>query len=291
MNSMTGYGKADSKKNNLAVAVEISSVNNRFLEYFLRLPKQFIFLEPKVKDLLASRLSRGKINLTVNYEDWGAGIDQFSINKILADEIYGRLSDLKKRYKLAGEIEVGHLVGFPDIFRLEKINNLEKKIWPTVKDAINKALDELISMRQKEGANLKKDILFRLNILSRDIVKIEKLAPENLAAYRDKLAKKINDLMDGKTVNGARIEEEVSFLAERSDITEECVRFKRHLRQFKSDINQTGPIGKRLNFILQELNREANTICSKTASSEISRLGLELKEEIEKIREQIQNVE
>jgi uncharacterized protein (TIGR00255 family) len=146
-------------------------------------------------------------------------------------------------------------------------------------------------MRGKEGANLKKDIMLRLNILSRNIAKIEKMAPENLAVYREKLTKRIKDVMEGKVINGTRIEEEVSFLAERSDITEECVRFQSHLRQFKSDINQTGPIGKRLNFILQELNREANTICSKTASSEISKLGLELKEEIEKIREQIQNVE
>jgi uncharacterized protein (TIGR00255 family) len=291
MNSMTGYGKADSKKNDLAISVEISSVNNRFLEYFLRLPKQFMFLEPKVKDLLASRLSRGKINLTVNYEDCGAGIDQFSVNKNLSDEIYKRLSDLKKRYHLAGEIEIGHLVGFTDIFKFEKVNNLEKKIWPVVKDAMDKALDEMIAMRAKEGAHLRKDMLSRLNILSRNIAKIEKLAPENLAVYRDKLTRRIKDVMDGKLVNGARIEEEISFLAERSDITEECVRFKSHLRQFKTDINQTGPVGKRLNFILQELNREANTIGSKTASSEISKIGFELKEEIEKIREQVQNIE
>jgi uncharacterized protein (TIGR00255 family) len=288
---MTGYGKADSKKNDLAISVEISSVNNRFLEYFLRLPKQFMFLEPKVKDLLASRLSRGKINLTVNYEDCGAGIDQFSVNKNLSDEIYKRLSDLKKRYHLAGEIEIGHLVGFTDIFKFEKVNNLEKKIWPVVKDAVDKALDEMIAMRAKEGAHLRKDMLSRLNILSRNIAKIEKLAPENLAVYRDKLTRRIKDVMDGKLVNGDRIEEEISFLAERSDITEECVRFKSHLRQFKTDINQTGPVGKRLNFILQELNREANTIGSKTASSTISQIGLELKEEIEKIREQVQNIE
>jgi uncharacterized protein (TIGR00255 family) len=291
MNSMTGYGKADSKKNDLAISVEISSVNNRFLEYFLRLPKQFMFLEPKVKDLLASRLSRGKINLTVNYEDCGAGIDQFSVNKNLSDEIYKRLSDLKKRYHLAGEIEIGHLVGFTDIFKFEKVNDLEKKIWPVVKDAVDKALDEMIAMRAKEGAHLRKDMLSRLNILSRNIAKIEKLAPENLAVYRDKLTRRIKDVMDGKLVNGDRIEEEISFLAERSDITEECVRFKSHLRQFKTDINQTGPVGKRLNFILQELNREANTIGSKTASSEISKIGFELKEEIEKIREQVQNIE
>jgi uncharacterized protein (TIGR00255 family) len=291
MNSMTGYGKADYRKKNLAVSVEISSVNNRFLEYSFRLPKQLMFLEPRVKELVASRLNRGKINLTLNYEDLGFGIDRIALNQNLADEIYHKLLDLKKRYQLAGEIEAGHLLAFQDIFKVERASDLDKKIWPVVSDAIDTALGGLIDMRRKEGAHLQKDILARLKRLSLKIAEVEKHAPQNLAIYREKLTKRIKELFDGRMPDGTRFEEEVAYLAERSDITEECVRFKSHLRQFLSDIKNKGPVGKRLNFILQELNREANTIGAKTASPLISGAVLELKEEIEKIREQIQNIE
>ncbi|MCX6829022.1 MAG: YicC family protein [candidate division Zixibacteria bacterium] len=291
MNSMTGYGKADYRTSKLAISVEVASVNNRFLEYYFRLPKQLMFFEPKVKELVATRLNRGKVNLTLNYEDYGFGIDRLSVSANLADEIYRQLAQLKKKYKLAGEIEIGHFMSFQDIFKVEKINDLEKKIWPLMSKAINRALDELITMREREGANLRKDILLRLKLLTGTIDRIEKSSPENLAAYREKLAQRIKEVLDNRIIEGARLEEEVAYLAERADITEECVRFKSHLKQFVADVKSNGPVGKRLNFILQELNREANTIGSKVAGAGIARMAMELKEEIEKIREQVQNIE
>jgi uncharacterized protein (TIGR00255 family) len=291
MNSMTGYGKADYRTSKLAISVEVASVNNRFLEYYFRLPKQLMFFEPKVKELVASRLNRGKVNLTLNYEDYGFGIDRLSVSANLADEIHRQLAHLKKKYKLAGEIEIGHFMSFQDIFKVEKINDLEKKIWPLMSKAINRALDELIAMREREGANLRKDILLRLRLLTGTIERIEKSSPENLAAYREKLALRIKEVMDSRMIEGARFEEEVAYFAERADITEECVRFKSHLKQFATDVKSKGPVGKRLNFILQELNREANTIGSKAAGAGIARMAMELKEEIEKIREQAQNIE
>lgn len=291
MYSMTGFGKADFKNKQLSLSLEITSVNNRFLEFSFRLPKQLQFLEPRIKELIASRLNRGKVNLVVNYEDSGFGIDRLTVNKVLADEVISKLSDIRKKYKLGGELEIGHLLSFPDIFKIEKISNLENKIWPHLSRVVNKALDGLIAMRHKEGENLRKDIVSRLDILSKKIREVEKAGPENLAIFRDKLSKRIEVVLDSRTIDGARFEEEVAFLAERADITEECVRFNSHLKQFYSDLKHKGPVGKRLNFILQELNREANTLGSKTADARISRLSLELKEEIEKMREQVQNIE
>jgi len=291
MNSMTGYGKSFVKTRDLAVSVEISSVNNRFLEYSFRLPKQISFLESKFKELISSRLSRGKINLAVNYEDYGIGVDRLVVNAKLADEIYKQLAELKKKYKLVGEIEISHLINFHEVFRVEKSDDIEAQIWPPMQKAVEKALTDLISMRKREGANLKKDLAARLKLLNQKIKLVEQHAADNVKVYREKLAKRIEEVLDNRTINGTRLEEEVVYMAERSDITEECVRFRSHLKQFADDLKKTGSLGKRLNFILQELNRETNTLGSKSANTEISHLVLGLKEEVEKMREQVQNIE
>jgi uncharacterized protein (TIGR00255 family) len=291
MRSMTGFGKADYKSKELNLSVEVTSVNNRFLEYSIRMPKQLFFLEPRVKELIAAKLNRGKVNLTLNYEDNGIGIDRLVINRSLADELLRELKNLKKRYKLGGELELEEILAFPEIFRVEKSSNIEKKIWPSVSKTINKALDDLVAMREKEGENLKKDIMKRMAQMAGDIEGIEKGAKEHLAIYREKLSRRIAEVLDNRTLDGARLEEEVAYFAERADVTEECVRFRSHLKQFQLDLKQTGPVGKRLNFILQELNREANTIGSKAAGVTIPGLALQLKEEIEKVREQVQNIE
>jgi len=291
MNSMTGFGKADIRIGKLAVSVAITSVNSRFLEFTLRLPKQVAFLEPKFKEIIASKINRGKITLVMNYEDYGAGINRLIINEKMADELFSRLGDLKRIYKLKGDIEIGHFIEFPELFKLEKVDKIESKIWPTVKKAVITALNDLIAMRKREGENLKKDMVSRLKYLSGTIKEVEKLASRNIPIYREKLAKKIAEVMDNRTIDGLRLEEEVTYLAERSDITEECIRFESHLKQYSADIKRRCPIGKRLNFILQELNRETNTIGAKAANRKVASLVIILKEEIEKLREQVQNIE
>ncbi|MFH2037227.1 MAG: YicC/YloC family endoribonuclease [Candidatus Zixiibacteriota bacterium] len=292
MLSMTGYGKADIKKRKLAVAIELFSVNSRFLEFSFRMPKQLAFLEPRLKKLIASKIDRGKISVNLNYSDYGTGIDKLAINENLVGEIHKQLSSLKKKFKLAGEIELGHILGFQEIFKVDKSEDIEEIVWPVVETAANQAIKELINMRQIEGANLKKDLQMRLDSLTKLIAKIEKFAPQNVQLYRERLTKRIEELsINGGAINGARLEEEVTFQAERSDITEECVRFRSHLEQLKTALSEKDSIGKRLNFILQELNREANTIGSKGAGTSITKVVLDLKEEIEKMREQIQNIE
>ncbi|UCD17528.1 MAG: YicC family protein [Candidatus Zixiibacteriota bacterium] len=291
MYSMTGFGRADLKTKQIAISVEASSVNNRYLECIFRLPRQLAFLEPRLKELVCCKLQRGRINIAINYEDYGFGIDKVVLNKSLADDVIQQLASLKRRYKLSGEIDIGHFLAFPDLFKVAKAEDLEKKVWPLLKRAVTRAIDEMIAMRKREGANLKKDINSRLNVLLQRIGRIEKLANKNFEMYRDKLARRINELLNKPRIDQVRLEEEVAYMTERADISEECVRFISHLRQFQGDIRQKGAVGRRLNFILQELNREVNTIGAKSANPQISHLVVELKEEIERIREQVQNIE
>lgn len=291
MNSMTGYGKAYYRSRKQTIGVELSSVNNRFFECGIRLPRELSGLEPNVKELIGKKIQRGKVNVNVAYEDYGSGINKLVFNKTLAKEIYTNLLTLKKTHKLSGEIDINHFLNFPEIFRVQKINNIEDKIWPLLKKAVSLALSELISMRKKEGANLKKDISARLKKLLTSINKVERLSFAGRLDHRDRLLKKLDDLLIKKKIDDIRLEEEIAYIVEKSDITEECVRFKSHIKQFQSTLKQTGSVGKKINFILQELNRESNTIGSKAANTEIAHITVEMKEEIEKVREQIQNIE
>lgn len=291
MNSMTGYGKADLKTKNLGVAVELSSVNSRYLEYSFRFPKQLSFLEPAVKELIAAKISRGKVTMSINYEDHGIGIDKLVVNTTLADEVFKQLKALKEKYSLSGEITLKEFLSIPDLFKVDKAENIEDKIWPCIKTAVNRALADLAAMRKQEGDNLKKDLMKRLHLLADGIGHIEKICPDNVAIHREKLTQKINGVLNGVPTDPTRLEEEVAYIAERCDITEECVRFGSHIKQFGSTLRKADAVGKRLNFLLQELNREANTIGAKASDAKISHLVVELKEEIEKMREQVQNIE
>jgi len=288
---MTGYGKAYFKDKKQIIGIEISSVNNRFLEYAIRLPRELGSLELKIKELIGTKIQRGKININIAFEESGSVAGNLVLNKPLTKEIYYHLKALKKEYKLEGDIDINHFLSFPDILKVEKCNNIGEQIWPQLKKTINKALSELLSMRLREGANLKKDITVRTKKLLADIAKIEKLSVINRQIHNERLTKKLGELLNRNVVNDSRLEEEIAYLVERSDITEECVRFRSHVRQFQSAIKQTGPVGKKMNFILQELNRESNTIGSKAANNEIASITVEIKEGVEQIREQIQNIE
>jgi len=291
MNSMTGYGKANFVSKKRSIGVEISSVNNRFLEFNIRLPRELNSLEPRVKELICEKIKRGKINVSIVYSEQSDEVNKLVLNKALAKNVYSQLLDLKKTYKLSGEIDINHFLNFPEILTLEKVNNYDEKVWPKLEQTINRAMSEMLLMRKKEGANLKKDISKRLTTLLNDIQKIEKLAANDKNLHRKRLSAKIKDLIDNKAIDGLRLEEEIAYIVERSDVTEECVRFRSHIHQFQSSLKQDGQVGKKINFILQELNRESNTIGSKAANADIARIAVELKEGIEKIREQIQNIE
>ena len=289
--SMTGYGRAEVVEENLKATVEISSVNNRFCEIQFRLPKQLSPLESKLKEMILTTTSRGKISFSLNWEETSAVASYAKLNEEAADVYFNIMKQLKERYGLAGDVRLDQFFGLPDLVKVEKEEPDMEKAWKVVSEVTQRALEEFNRMRKAEGAKLAQDLAGRVESLEEAIPRIEKLTPNSIENYRKKLKTKITELLDGMVVDQHRIELEVALMAEKCDVTEECVRFKSHNQQFLSALKEGGPVGKRLTFLLQEMNREANTIGSKAADAEISQKVIFLKEEIEKIREQVQNIE
>lgn len=291
MNSMTGFGKAEHSSKIGKFVIEISSVNNRYLEISPRLPRGFFSLESKIRELVTSKVNRGKINIFINFEEQVDETGKVLINKSVTKAVYGQLSKLQKELKIPGQVTINDMLLIPDVIKPEISPINEKLLWKNLEAVLLKALNALVVMRKKEGSAISKDMKKRIAILDKGMKDIEKLASKSVGNYRDKLTQKVQELIADTKKDSIRIEEEIAILAERTDITEECTRFHSHLSQYKSTIAEQNPIGKKLNFILQELNREANTIASKCSDIDISTKVITIKEEIEKLREQVQNIE
>ncbi|MCH7879031.1 MAG: YicC family protein [candidate division Zixibacteria bacterium] len=291
MNSMTGFGKAQIKTADALYTVELSSVNSRFLEFTFRTPRNLSGLEPKIRDLIQTKIRRGKLNAAINYERAHQEHGQYIFNQQAADSYLKQLRAYQKKRKLAGEIGVIDLLSIPDIVRAPGQDIGDAALWKSLKKAVGDALNEMLKMRQKEGAALAADLKKRLRLIISDLKKIENISAGSARAHRDRILERVNQLLDGPEINRQRLEEEVALLCERADITEEITRLKSHLDQFRAALDVKDSVGKRLNFILQEMNREVNTIGSKALIIDISKLVIGLKEEIERIREQVQNVE
>lgn len=289
--SMTGYGKAEMVNPEFKVAIEISSVNNRFCEIQFRLPRFLSPLESKLKEIVLSRISRGKISYNLTWEENIPISSYTKLNEESAEIYYKIFKQLKEKYKLSGELEVRDFINLPDLIKVEKEEYDLEKAWGTIAEVTEKALAELNSMRSSEGLRLSADLKDRVKKLDEVIRKIEVLSSQNVESYREKLRSKVSELLEEIRLDEQRLAQEVAFLAERSDVTEECIRLKSHNQQFFSALEEETPVGKRLTFLLQEMNREANTIGAKALNSSISQLVIFLKEEIEKLREQVQNIE
>jgi uncharacterized protein (TIGR00255 family) len=291
ISSMTGYGRAELVREDVKASVEISSVNNRFCEIQFRLPKFLSSLESKLKETILSTITRGKISYTLNWEENLPIVTYAKLNEEAADVYQTIMTQLKEKYNLSGEIRVDHFLNLPDLIKVEKEEYDLGKAWEVVREITLAALEEFNSMRKSEGARLASDLKQRIDNLDVTVSEIEKLTPLNVGNYRKKLKARLSELVSGAVVDEQRIEQEVALMAEKSDVTEECVRFKSHNQQFLSALKEGGPVGKRLTFLLQEMNREANTIGAKASDAQISQKVIFLKEEIEKIREQVQNIE
>jgi uncharacterized protein (TIGR00255 family) len=291
VSSMTGYGRAELVKEDVKASVEMSSVNNRFCEVQFRLPKFLSPLESKLKEMILSTVTRGKISYTLNWEESLPITSYVKLNQEAADVYHTIMTQLKEKYNLSGEIRVDHFLNLPDLIKVEKEEYNIDKAWEVLREVTSRALEEFNSMRRSEGGRLASDLKQRVNYLEDAISEIERLAPVNVSNYRKKLKSKISELLDNLVVDEQRIELEVALMAEKCDVTEECVRFKSHNQQFLSALEEGGAVGKRLTFLLQEMNREANTIGSKASDAQISQKVIFLKEEIEKLREQVQNIE
>jgi len=288
---MTGYGRAESSKGALEFSVEIRSGNNRFREIILRLPQSLQPSEDRIRSIVSSRLRRGRIEVSIQIKDNGDKGLNLELNRPLVRAYATIFNELNEELGCKQPIDLSFFSQLKDTIIVKQDSVDLERIWPDLKDVLDKALLSLETMRMDEGKALEEDFLMRLNRIKGDIEEIRNRAKVTVEEYRDKLIQKINKLIEGIDIAEDRLMQEVALMADRSDITEELIRVESHLDQFRSYMNQDDVIGRRLDFLLQEINREVNTMASKAADSFISQLVVDIKAELERLREQIQNVE
>ncbi|MBU8934206.1 MAG: YicC family protein [candidate division Zixibacteria bacterium] len=291
MNSMTGFGKAQMKGKPGAFTVEISSVNSRFLEISVRVPRQYSSLEHKVRELVSGNLDRGKVFVFAGFAETEDSPAKSYVNEKAMIAVSHRLLALRKKLKIAGDVTISDLLQFPDVTHLDNDVVDEKVLWAVLEKAVKGALKELLGMRRKEGAAMAKDMKQRLKTIGQANRMISTEAPKIVDKYRTRLYERVQDLLDNGTGDTGRVEQEIALFADRCDITEECTRLASHIDQYEGILREKKPMGKRLNFLLQEMNREANTMASKATETCITTAVISLKEEMEKLREMVQNVE
>ena len=291
MNSMTGFGKAEVLTKNMRCTAEVTSFNNRFLELSVKLPRQLSSLEAQLREMVGDRVSRGKVSLYIGYDEIGNNAAKYHINSDAIKAYYSQLKEIQRKLKIPGKVEIEDILAIPESYSTSSESVDEKEIWPIVKKAADKALTQMSFMRSKEGAALSNDMAKRIEVIEKLLAQVEAESKTVVEKMREKLVKRIEEILQSTSVDQTRLEQEVAFYADKSDITEECTRFASHNAQFKHAFELKEPVGKKLNFLLQEMNREANTIASKSSELNIAKATLAMKEEIEKLREQVQNVE
>lgn len=288
--SMTGFGRSEIQREGVLLVTEVRSVNNKFCDISLRLPKWLSQFESKVRTLVQQRILRGKLSISMTWNGGGSDL-ALGLDEDVADRYFGLLKALKERYNLAGEITLQTLLCFPDLLSPEKGSVVDENCWRLVEEGVIKALNDIISMKDSEGAALSEDLRVRAGVLLKHVEKVEKRAPVRVKEAKDKLKMRLSELLDRGEIPEDRLALEAVVFADKLDCTEECVRLRAHAGQFVSLIDGPELAGRKLNFLLQEMNREANTIGAKAADAGIVNEVVNIKDEIEKLREQVQNVE
>lgn len=289
---MTGYGKAEYKSEKFTLSVEIKTVNNRFLDISYKYPRSFTPLQEGVRSAIQKHLSRGKVDLYINYKKTLQGEEALLFDEGLAQNYVEIAKALKKRFpSLKNDFTVTSLIKTPDVIKQEQEEIDIDEISPILFETVENACENLNSMREYEGEKLKADMLSRVDVIEQTVAVIKERAPLVAEEYRKKLFEKVQALIDGQNIDEARILQEVALFADKSNIDEELTRLNSHVSQFRKICSSCGEVGKKLDFLVQEFNRESNTVCSKSNDIEVTENALKLKCEIEKIREQIQNIE
>lgn len=289
--SMTGYGRAGAVLHGRDIKVELRSVNSRYLEYSSRLPRSCFFLEDKLKKLVAARVSRGKVELSLSIQNVTAADTVVSVNWGLAEGYRAALTSMVERMDLKNDVTVGMLARFPDVLTQTAAPTDEDALWQDVESIANQAIDAFVAMRAAEGEKLKADVESRLQTVEALVGQIEQATEGRVKAYSDRLYARLQELLEDRNIEESRLVTEAAIFADKTAIDEETVRLYSHVAQYRQILELNEPIGRKLDFLTQELNRESNTIGSKCQDVAITRLVVELKSEIEKIREQIQNIE
>ena len=288
---MTGFGRAKYSENGLNITVEFKSVNHRYFEFTSRLPKGYMFLDEKLKSFCQQKISRGKLEAAVIIEDNSEGAASVEVNTAYADAYLAAINDMSRRYHIKNDVKMSALVMNPELFTVKRRTLPEETVTAAVLKTAEEAMESFISMRESEGGRLKCDVKARTDYILKKVSFVEERSPETVKAYREKLEQKIKELIGDAQVDEQRLLTETAIFADKVAVAEETVRLKSHIKQFCSLLEGDEPIGRRLDFIVQEMNREANTIGSKAQDIEIAHTVVDIKSEIEKIREQIQNIE
>lgn len=291
LKSMTGYGRSEIVTTDYKVTVEIKSVNHRYLDLSIKIPKRLNFFEAAIRNLLKKYIKRGKVDVFISYESYTDKQMTLKYNASLASEYLNYLEQMEREFNIPNDISVTKLSRYPEVLVMEQAAEDEDKVWKQLSDALSEAAIKFIDTRVTEGEQLKADLLQKLELITQMITEVEKRSPQMMAEYQMKLKEKVKELLGNNTLDETRIATEVVLFADKSCVDEETVRLRSHIENTKSTLNESGSIGRKLDFIAQEMNREANTILSKANDLDISDYAITLKTEIEKIREQIQNIE
>lgn len=289
--SMTGYGHAGALLHGRDIKVELRSVNARFFEYSSRLPRSCAFLEDKLKKLVAAKVSRGKVELSLSIQTVTAADTVVSVNWSLAQGYRAALDSLIEKMELKNDVTAGMIARFPEVLTQTAAPTNEDELWQDVQSVALQAVDAFVAMRAAEGEKLKADVAGRLDTIEELVAKIEQGSAGRVQAYSDKLYARLQELLGDRSIDESRLVTEAALFADKTAIDEETVRLHSHVAQYREILTLDEPVGRKLDFLTQELNRESNTIGSKCQDVAITRLVVELKSEIEKIREQIQNIE
>ena len=289
--SMTGYGRAEETVNGCTITVELRSVNNRYLDCSVRIPRLYLFSEDAIKSRVQNTISRGKVDVFVTLDNAGADKVQVSVNKPVADGYYAALTKLAEEYHLSNDISVSLLSRFPDVLLAEKAEEDVEQMAKDICSVLDRALADFDQMRTREGERLRDDILSRAETIESKVALVEERSPQTVSEYRARLEAKMNEVLANTQIDPARILTEAAIFADKIAVDEETVRLRSHIGQLREMLAKGGATGRKLDFLIQKFNREANTIGSKCSDIEIARHVVDIKAEIEKIREQVQNIE
>ena len=289
--SMTGFGRGHKVLNGRDITVEIRSVNHRYYEFSSRLPRSLNYVEERLKSLLQGRISRGKVEVSVLLNNVEAADEKITINRDVVREYIEALRSVKEEFGLTDDLALSNVLRIPDAFMVVKTETDEEQLWEDIKSTAEEALEHFISMRENEGARMKQDVLSRLAKIEEWVGVVETRSPQVVEDYRKRLYDKMCEVLSSSNIDENRILLEAGIFSEKTAVDEETVRLRSHIAQFRSMLESGEPVGRKLDFLVQEMNRETNTIGSKVQDIEVTRIVVDQKSEIEKIREQIQNIE
>ena len=289
--SMTGFGRCEKVTEEYKLSVEMKAVNHRYLDMSIKMPKKFNYFEAGIRNLLKNDIQRGKVDVFINYEDYTENKMSLKYNASLAAEYMEYFKKMEEQFGIANDIKVSVLSRMPEVLTMEEVPDDEDSMWKILSEVVEEAADSSVESRVREGEHLKNDLLGKLDYMLEQVAFIEERSPRVVAEYRMKLEEKVHELLESASIDEGRIATEVTIFADKICVDEETVRLRSHIDHTRKELLAGGSVGRKLDFIAQEMNREANTILSKANDLEISEHAIILKTEIEKVREQIQNIE